>query len=219
MTKARDIADYGSYGSNPNVLINGSMVINQRGVVISAASVGEYGPDRWKRTAGGMTQIVEEGNFKPSTVYTLSGDNVTEQQVTSPASGHWTLPDVPITATNIKLEEGIVATPYQLRNKGEELSLCERYFEIQDTGDQTTPMMRPSSESTGAPYGGIVFRTVKRVAPTVSFSAASAGGSLIPSNLAAVNQNIYNAQLTSSTALASGGSTALRYKAEIDAEL
>jgi hypothetical protein len=110
-----------------NILINGDMRINQRGVTIAAATVGAYGPDRWKKTAGGMTQIVESGNFKANTVYTLSGTGVTTQQITSPNTGDWTLPDIPITATNIQLEEGTIATPFERRPYGLELQLCQRY--------------------------------------------------------------------------------------------
>ena len=110
-----------------NILINGDMRINQRGVTIAAAAVGAYGPDRWKKTAGGMTQIVESGNFKPSTVYTISGTGVTTAQITSPATGNWTIPDVPITATNIQLEEGTVATPFERRPIASEFAICRRY--------------------------------------------------------------------------------------------
>jgi hypothetical protein len=113
-----------------NILINGNLAINQRGVTIAAAANGAYGPDRWKKVdASNMTQIVEAGNFQPATVYTLSGIGVTTQQITSPASGNWTIPNVPITATNIQLEEGEVATPFEMRNVGFELSLCQRYYE------------------------------------------------------------------------------------------
>jgi len=119
----------GNQQSFKNILINGDMRINQRGVTIAAATNGTYGPDRWKKVdASNMTQIVEAGNFKPNKVYTLSGTGVTTQQLTSPASGNWTLPNIPIAATNIQLEEGSIATPFELRPIGLELSLCQRYY-------------------------------------------------------------------------------------------
>jgi hypothetical protein len=119
--------------SNRNVLINGNLRINQRGVTIAAAAVGQYGPDRWKKVdASHMTQIVEDVNFVPGAVYTLSGTGVTTQQLTAPASGHWTLPNIPITATNIQLELGTVATPFERRSYGQELALCQRYYEKLD---------------------------------------------------------------------------------------
>ena len=129
-----DVLRFGSDNSGQlagfrNILINGDMRINQREVTIAAAANGAYGPDRWKKVdASSMTQIVESSNFKVSTLYTLSGTGVTTQQITSPASGHWTLPNIPITATKIQLEEGSIATPFEQRPIGLELSLCQRYY-------------------------------------------------------------------------------------------
>ena len=117
-----------------NVIINGNLTINQRGVDIASVTTGDYGQDRWKKTAGGMTQIIEEGNFEPSATYTLSGTGVTTQQLTAPASGNWTLPDIPVTARKIQLEPGPVATPFEHRPIGTELALCQRYFETSFNG-------------------------------------------------------------------------------------
>ena len=111
-----------------NILLNGNLAINQRGVDIAAAATGSYGQDRWKKTAGGMTQIVEAGNFEPGATYTLSGTGVTTQQLTAPATGDWTIPDVPVTARKIQLELGPVATPFEHRPIGTELALCQRYY-------------------------------------------------------------------------------------------
>ena len=119
----------GQPAGSGNVLINGALTINQRGVTIAAAAVGKYGPDRWKKVdAGNMTQIVEDGSFDPGATYTLSGTGVTTQQLTAPATGNWTLPDIPITATKIQLELGTVATPFERRPIGTELALCQRYY-------------------------------------------------------------------------------------------
>jgi hypothetical protein len=120
----------GQLAGTRNVLINGDLRINQRSVTIAAAAVGGYGPDRWKKVdASHMTQIVEDVNYVHGAVYTLSGTGVTTQQLTAPASGHWTLPSIPITATNIQLELGTVATPFEHRSYGLELALCQRYYE------------------------------------------------------------------------------------------
>ena len=89
----------------------------------------EYGYDRWRATATAMVQVVEDGSYKPNTVYTLSGDGVQTQQITSPASGDWTIPEIPRTARNIQLEEGTVATPFEQRPIGLEFSLCQRYYQ------------------------------------------------------------------------------------------
>jgi len=115
-----------------NILINGEVTrINQRAVANWAAvSNGAYGYDRWKKIdASNMTQIVEAGNFVPSTTYTLSGIGVTTQQLVSPASGNWTLPNIPIAATYVQLERGSIATPFENRSIGLELSLCQLYYQ------------------------------------------------------------------------------------------
>lgn len=139
MSKARGLADLGNaYSdgalSNRNILINGNLAVNQRSLSIASVSTGAYGEDRWKKTAGGMTQIIEEANYLPSTVYTLSGTNVTTQQITSPASGNWTLPDIAVTARLVQLELGDQSTPFEHRSYGDELRRCQRYYNAQTTG-------------------------------------------------------------------------------------
>ena len=118
----------GALGSR-NVIINGELKINQRVVTIAAAAAGSYGPDRWKKVdATNMTQIIEDVNFVPGAKYTLSWKGGTPQVLTAPGSGHWTLPNIPITATEVQLEMGEVATPYERRSYGQELVLCQRYY-------------------------------------------------------------------------------------------
>lgn len=179
MSKARGLADLGNvYNdgalSNRNILINGNLAVNQRGLSIASVATGAYGEDRWKKTAGGMTQIVEEANYLPSTEYTLSGTNVTTQQITSPASGNWTLPDIPVTARLVQLELGDTATPFEHRSFGEELRSCQRYYELGG-------MSAVSYAASGAAFQRetAYFNTTKRSTPTVTVSqtsgAASAG--------------------------------------------
>jgi hypothetical protein len=157
-----------------NVLINGNLTVNQRGVTIAAAAVGAYGPDRWKKVdAGNMTQIVEDGNFVPGATYTLSGTGVTTQQLTAPATGNWTLPNIPITATKIQLEPGTVATPFEQRTYGAELVMCQRYFETFDAGgvapDGVTFTANNYSPGT-QPVCPFYYKVTKRVAPSISCS-------------------------------------------------
>lgn len=88
-----------------------------------------YGYDMWaKASATDMVQLIEAGNFRPSTVHTISGLNMTTRQETSPASGHWNIV-VPQTARNVQVEEGLVATPFEIRPISFELAQCQRYYE------------------------------------------------------------------------------------------
>jgi len=158
-----------------NVLINGKVSINQRGVAYGAASVGDYWADRWKKTAGGMTQIVEDGNYQPSTEYTLSGTGVTTQQITSPASGNWTIPDVPSAATNIQLEPGPVATPFEHRPIGIELALCQRYFTARRGADEGNYLNigAGTQAANNTFWFQYYFPTEMRVGPSATISPAA----------------------------------------------
>lgn len=162
---AQAAADYATQHLGfKNILINGEVTrINQRGVANWAAVAnGAYGYDRWKKVdASNMTQIIEQGNFVPGAVYTLSGTGVTTQQLTAPASGNWTLPNIPITATNIQLEFGNVATLFEKRSVALELSMCQRYFFYLPF---TVSFLAGSSGQ--VVVNQIIFPTQMRVAPT-----------------------------------------------------
>ena len=112
-----------------NILINGDFRVNQRGAASKTATSSAYNYDRWYYNGTTLEQRIEEGSYKPSTTYTLSGTNVTTSQETSPASGTWTI-NVPTDADNVQLEEGSVATPFEQRPYGAELALCQRYYQI-----------------------------------------------------------------------------------------
>jgi hypothetical protein len=157
-----------------NVLINGDLKINQRGVTIAAAAVGTYGPDRWKKVdAGNMTQIVEDVNYVPGAKYTLSWKGGSPQQLTAPVTGHWTLPNIPITATEVQLEPGPVATPFERRGHGLELILAQRYYQIVYFFDQFDGILGNGGPVTVAK--GISIPVAMRAAPTVSWSPTLAG--------------------------------------------
>ncbi len=166
-----------------NILINGNMTINQRGFDgdYSGISVDDYGYDRWKKSAGGITQVVEDGNYTYDTVYTISGTNVTTTQLTSPSSGHWSI-EVGETASMVQLEEGSVTTDFEYRSIGEELALCQRYYSksyspevapgtITRSGCIGEEQPRPSSDRTK----GTTFNNTMRSTPSVSIYAPDSG--------------------------------------------
>jgi hypothetical protein len=155
-----------------NILINGwvntSYEINQRVLTFAGVSDGEYFADRWKRVnSSNMTQIVEEGNYKPGVNYCLSGTGVTTQVLTSPSSGNWTLPNIPSTASYVQLEEGDSPSDFEWRSKGYELSLCQRYFSA-----ETFYSLIVVSNITSM-YSSVFFPVEMRIIPTILVIASS----------------------------------------------
>jgi hypothetical protein len=186
VTNAKLAFDGGALSGLRNIIINGlvntTREINQRGLTHSGVSNGDYFADRWKRVdSSNMTQIIEEGNFEPSATYTLSGVGVATDQLTAPASGNWTLPSIPSTASKIQLEKGTVATPFEERFKGLELALCQRYYETV----AYPPFYFPST-SAALMYVPVYYKVKKRGTPVVTLPSSTnaaynaAGSSVTP---------------------------------------
>ena len=160
-----------------NIIINGDLGstsrVNQRFFDGNWAgvSVGIYGYDRWKKsaTASSIDQIVEEFNFVPNSQYVLSGVNITEEVLTSPASGNWLI-TVPDDAEKIQLEkvssEYPTATEFEFRGRTEEKILCMRYYEV----SWNTQTIASSYASAGAEnlYFPVEYKVEKRVPPTLT---------------------------------------------------
>jgi hypothetical protein len=78
--------------------------------------------------------------------------------------------------TGVQLEVGTVATPFEHRSFGEELALCERYFEKTDEQSEQF-MIQKAREADQLRTGSFTFITTKRAAPTVTLQGANSGGS------------------------------------------
>lgn len=154
-----------------NRLIDGGERINQGnfGGNWAGVTVGQYGYDIWKKiTATTKGQVIEAGFFKPNTIHTISGTGVTTAQITSPASGNW-IPEVPLAATNVMLEEGTVATPFELIDDSLQLVRVRRYYEVAYAGGVSYGSSGTTVQRVFAPWS-----VLKRAHPTVT--AVSAGG-------------------------------------------
>jgi hypothetical protein len=66
----------------------------------------------------------------------------------------------------VQLEEGSVATPFEQRPYGLELSLCQRYYEANNSTDATDAFWSGVVSLGSVCYKGVMFITEKRIAPS-----------------------------------------------------
>jgi len=69
--------------------------------------------------------------------------------------------------TGVQLEPGTVATPFERRSYGQELALCQRYFERQA---EETYLGFPAPNATFAHTFPLMFKAQKRIAPTIVYN-------------------------------------------------
>jgi hypothetical protein len=73
--------------------------------------------------------------------------------------------------TGVQLEVGSVATPFEHRSYGEELALCQRYFERVGGDANYAQIGMGSTRTTSQTYFNVSFKHRKRAAPSVSFAS------------------------------------------------
>ena len=111
--------------------------------------------------------------------------------------------------TGVQLEPGLVATEFEHRNHGEELTLCQRYYEENKNSQYTA-----TGYHTSYIRSGMQFQVIKRAAPTVELTSAvnSAGTSL---SLTVGNVNTMGFNFTMNSA---GTSYGVRFNYTANAE-
>ena len=109
--------------------------------------------------------------------------------------------------TGVQLEVGDTATPFEHRSYGDELARCQRYFE-------EVPLGRVTGYHSSGVRAGFQWKTVKRSAPSVSFSGSirSNGASVA---LTAGNKTVYGMSINATTV----ASSCIQSEITIDAEL
>ena len=145
--------------------------------------------------------------------------------------GSNTVRDGNIDITNIQLELGDTATPFEHRSYGDELAKCQRYFErMSFTSNQYTSIIC-YNESTNDARGSLQYQVTKRVAPTISatsnaFAAVSTGGTGNGVSLTSDTQTVVTARIkliNTNATLIDGGASHIQAKANaqisMDAEL
>jgi len=91
-------------------------------------------------------------------------------------------PAISVDIAQVQLEEGSVATPFEHRQYGQELALCQRYYEIiwNSTKFANTAYLY-KADSTSSGLGTYIFQVEKRASATVTFSGSATmfpGGSV-----------------------------------------
>ena len=187
--------------ASKNLIINGDMAINQRGVTGTVSlSAGAYGHDRFKAgaagatytfattanvttitiTAGSLQQVVEGLNIQSGT-HTLSWTGTAQGKIDAgsySASGvtgtltggtNATVEFNTGTLTNVQLEEGTTATPFEHLQYGQQLARCQRYY-TNVTGASTS-IVNCAAWSTSTMFGVYNYPTTMRAVPTMTYSA------------------------------------------------
>ncbi|MGR5294738.1 hypothetical protein ACPV5U_08530 [Vibrio mediterranei] len=163
---------------NRNLFINSDESVNQDNVTNWASVTARTGPGTGygfdmtiKIDANTKTQIIEEGEFVPDTIHTMSwyvGNDRFSKQVTSPSSGHWESSDLhmPINAIRYKLEKGSLLTDWEPDGWQVNLSKCQRHYE---KGYDTQETYGQANASVGQ---SVNFKVTKRSVPNVTVADA-----------------------------------------------
>jgi hypothetical protein len=91
-------------------------------------------------------------------------------------SGTWTI-------SNVQLEPGTVATPFERRSHGQELALCQRYYEksysdssVPGTVDSVGQLSNVTFGNSSGIHGSLIqFMTPKRAAPSITIYSPNTG--------------------------------------------
>jgi hypothetical protein len=122
---------------------------------------------------------------------------------------------------DFQLELGSVATDFEHRSYGEELALCQRYYQQYGTGIANTALVNGANWAGNNMYGVIQWKQPMRATPTVTFSSQTAwivltaGLSGATTYIATNTVNQYSAELniTANISITAGYSGWIRHQA------
>ena len=135
-----------------------------------------------------------------------TGDSTSWRTFNSDGRGYGQTADVAATTgdfyiTGVQLELGNSASPFEHRSYGEEVALCQRYYNRYTTTGTEGGIMNFSIWSSVNKYGGFTFTTEMRANPTLAisdlsdlnfYSAANTG---VPTNLVRVDGDTKYAEI------------------------
>ena len=130
--------------------------------------------------AGGAEQVIEGANIAGGTYVlnwtgtataTVDGASVSKGGTfTLTANTNATVRFTGGTFSEVQLEPGSVATPFEFRSIGQELVLCQRYYEIIPVARCTGVTYTPNGDTRG---GEVNCAVAKRTTPTVSYTGSA----------------------------------------------
>lgn len=135
-------------------------------------------------TAGSLMQVIEGINLQSGT-YTLSWAGTAQGQVDGGGYAGSGLTGTAVGGTNqtiefgtgtvslVQYEEGSVATPFEHRQFGQELALCQRYYEIATIPTSTSLFVSYNYSSGGERFNYWQFKQTKRASPTVALGTSA----------------------------------------------
>lgn len=141
-------------------------------------------------TAGSLVQVIEGLNLQSGT-YTMSWDGTAQGKInggsygasgiTGSATGgaNMSVEFSTGTLSLVQVEKGSTATPFEFRQYGTELQLCQRYYEknydltvavgANNPIPDTYSRLPLSSRYSGTTYASIPYKVPKRATPSLSF--------------------------------------------------
>lgn len=128
--------------------------------------------------AGGLEQVIEGNNIEGGTftlnwtgtaTATLGGSSITKgAQATLTANTNVTLRFTGGTVGLVQLEAGSVASPFERRMYGQELALCQRYYEKVGGEAQYDIILQGYNAAASSTSLWVPYKVTKRTAPTVT---------------------------------------------------
>ena len=133
-------------------------------------------------SAGSLIQVIEGLNLQSGT-YTLSWTGTAQGKIGAGSYGASGITGTAVGGTNlnfefgtgtvslVQVEKGSTATPWEFRSYGQELALCQRYFEL-------APMIFVTNIVTGG-YPSVYYKVNKRANPTLTITLNGGSGASV----------------------------------------
>ena len=156
--------------------------------------------------------VAAGSNFTTGSLGTSWATTATSSRYAGQAANIMSSTDNEWYITGIQMEVGSVATPFEHRSFGEELALCQRYYERYETsGANYARFGLFQCTSTTTAFGAIDYKVSKRSASVTldteltRLALSDSDNSMLPVTAIAIDSNCNSFENTSMTITASGG--------------